>query len=120
MWTTDELARTRAALLAQLRDLERADARLEGGVGGEGEGDLSAGPIQQADLAFRQAEAEVTLGVLAVDGHLRAEIVDAIARLDRGRYGTCEGCGGRIPKARLRALPAARHCIRCASEGPRG
>ena len=28
----------------------------------------------------------------------------------------CEGCGKRIPKTRLRALPEARYCIKCQQE----
>lgn len=41
------------------------------------------------------------------------EICDAEARLQRGRYGTCEGCQQPIPLARLRAMPAARRCVAC-------
>lgn len=41
------------------------------------------------------------------------EICDAEARLQVGRYGTCEGCERAIPLARLRAMPAARHCVAC-------
>lgn len=43
-----------------------------------------------------------------------AELESARARLDDGSYGACGDCGGAIAPARLEALPATRHCIRCA------
>lgn len=41
------------------------------------------------------------------------EIGAAQARLAAGTYGICEGCARPISLARLRAMPAARHCIAC-------
>lgn len=41
----------------------------------------------------------------------------ALARHAEGRLGVCERCGGPIPIARLRALPAATLCIACARSG---
>ena len=43
-----------------------------------------------------------------------AGIERAIARMESGTYGTCARCGELIAAARLRALPSAEHCIRCA------
>ncbi len=43
-----------------------------------------------------------------------AEIDAAVRRLDEGRYGTCERCGGPVGAARLAARPAAATCISCA------
>ena len=43
-----------------------------------------------------------------------ADIDAALARLDAGRYGICERCGGPIGPARLAARPAAATCITCA------
>jgi DnaK suppressor protein len=39
----------------------------------------------------------------------------AIAKLDAGTYGTCDGCGTPIPPARLRAMPDSVLCIECAA-----
>jgi DnaK suppressor protein len=39
----------------------------------------------------------------------------ALAKFDNGTYGLCEGCGGRIERARLEALPRARYCLDCQS-----
>lgn len=43
-----------------------------------------------------------------------AEVEAALNRVDRGTYGVCESCEGPIPEARLRALPWARYCLKCA------
>ena len=45
------------------------------------------------------------------------EIDDALKKLDRKTYGTCERCFQPIPKARLQALPFARLCVACKSGG---
>lgn len=38
----------------------------------------------------------------------------AVAKLDDGSYGMCDVCGDPIPAGRLRALPDAVLCLRCA------
>jgi RNA polymerase-binding transcription factor DksA len=38
----------------------------------------------------------------------------ALERAQHGRFGICERCQGRIPVTRLRAVPEATQCIRCA------
>ncbi len=45
--------------------------------------------------------------------HELDEISDALGRLEAGAYGLCQRCARPIPLARLRAMPAARHCITC-------
>jgi RNA polymerase-binding protein DksA len=45
-----------------------------------------------------------------------ASIERALARMDSGDYGTCARCEEPIAPARLRALPAADLCIRCAEK----
>jgi len=37
----------------------------------------------------------------------------ALAKMNKGGYGVCEGCGERISKKRLDAVPCATHCIKC-------
>jgi len=37
----------------------------------------------------------------------------AIARVERGTYGICEGCGNAIPAARLDAAPYVAYCADC-------
>lgn len=44
----------------------------------------------------------------------------ALAKFNDGTYGLCEACGGRIDRARLEALPHARHCLDCQSRREHG
>lgn len=44
------------------------------------------------------------------------ELDRALERLEQGRYGQYEGCGGAIPPERLEIRPAATTCVRCASD----
>lgn len=59
---------------------------------------------------------------LAASAAAAIEEVDvALAKVERGTYGLCENCHTPIPRARLRALPYARLCVRCKEGGlPRG
>ncbi len=52
--------------------------------------------------------------------HALDEISIALAKLGAGTYGLCEGCGGELPLARLRAIPAARHCLSCQTQREKG
>ncbi|HWR03141.1 MAG TPA: TraR/DksA C4-type zinc finger protein, partial [Humidesulfovibrio sp.] len=46
----------------------------------------------------------------------RAEIEEALARMDVGDYGACEDCGEDIAPARLFANPTARLCVHCQAD----
>jgi len=41
------------------------------------------------------------------------DIEAALARIDSGRYGWCEQCGGAILAERLEVLPQTRYCAAC-------
>ena len=42
-----------------------------------------------------------------------AEVEDALRRIEEGRYGRCEACGGPMGLQRIRAIPEARFCLTC-------
>jgi RNA polymerase-binding protein DksA len=44
------------------------------------------------------------------------KVKQAISRLDSGNYGICEVCGEPISKERLKAIPYACMCIKCANQ----
>ena len=46
--------------------------------------------------------------------------LDGQARLAAGVFGICETCRGAIPLRRLRAMPAARHCLTCQTRREQG
>jgi len=47
------------------------------------------------------------------------QVNDALEKFDKGTYGLCEDCGGRIDRARLKALPYATLCIQCQKQRER-
>ena len=82
--------------------------------------DLSNMPFHMADAGTDNYEIENTLGLMDSERRLLVEIEDALARIEQGTYGICEGNDEPIPKGRLRAIPWARHCVACASMSEKG
>ena len=79
-------------------------------------GNLSHWPIHLADLATNANERQCTLSLLEKENLTLVEIAAGLERIEQGTFGRCEGCQEEIPKARLLALPYARHCVECAEE----
>ena len=77
----------------------------------EGAGDLSNMPTHPADVGSDNYEQEFTLGLLESERVLLKEIDEALQRIEDGTYGTCQGTGEPIGKARLMARPWAKYCI---------
>jgi len=46
-----------------------------------------------------------------------SEIDAALKRINEGRYGTCQSCGGPMGLQRIRAIPEARYCTGCSGQG---
>lgn len=42
-----------------------------------------------------------------------SQIVEAMARLEKGSYGVCTSCGGEVPFERLFVFPEASECAAC-------
>jgi len=42
------------------------------------------------------------------------EVERALRRIEKGTFGLCEKCGGRIEEGRLELIPWTRHCASCA------
>ena len=65
-----------------------------------------------ADMGTETFELEKDM---SIRHNVEAELADvdrAMQRLDDGSYGQCEACGRKIPDQRLRAIPAARFCVK--------
>lgn len=120
MITKSETSSYRHRLLALMSRLDGDRSLLKEealrGTGGEASGGLSDVPVHMADLGSDAYEEEITLGLVESEERLIAEINAALVRLDQRAFGQCEACGQKIAKVRLRALPYARHCIRCAAK----
>jgi len=62
------------------------------------------------------ANEEVCSQLVEIESQELAQIEHALQRIALGVYGHCESCGGKIPAARLKALPYANNCIKCERE----
>jgi DnaK suppressor protein len=66
------------------------------------------------ERASEQANDEVLGAIGVTDARELADIDTALRRLELGTYGPCTLCGRHISAERLRALPHAEYCQRCA------
>ena len=69
-----------------------------------------------ADLAFDSSGEDVTSQLVEIDSRELLQVERSLNRLKQGNYGVCEGCGKKIPVARLDALPFSSTCITCQRE----
>jgi DnaK suppressor protein len=68
--------------------------------------------MDEVDQASAMVEQNLTFRLLDRDRKLLSEIDHAIAKLDSGDYGYCEGTGEPIPKRRLELRPWCRHSVK--------
>ena len=92
---------------------ELSDRISELGFGGEEGLTYDSNFADSSQVTAERGEAEAEVATLR---DRLEEVEQALAKLDTGSYGTCEGCGSAIDSARLEALPSARFCISCASK----
>ncbi|WBB76796.1 TraR/DksA C4-type zinc finger protein [Micromonospora sp. WMMD1128] len=67
----------------------------------------------QADSGTKTAERDTAQSLLRTILERRAQFERALARLDEGTYGYCEGCAAPIPVERLEIFPSATSCVAC-------
>jgi RNA polymerase-binding protein DksA len=107
-----ELENFRALLLGKRRELVGDMSSMERDALNAGGGtNLSNLPLHMADMGTDNYEQEFTLGLMEKDRKLLKEINHALAKIQDGSYGICQGTGLPISKARLEAQPWARFSI---------
>lgn len=72
--------------------------------------------LDTGDASQNQLQADIFFAVMQLTAGAVAEGDEALRRLDEGRYGVCEACGGGISEQRLLAIPFARRCLACEAE----
>jgi RNA polymerase-binding protein DksA len=120
-FTPKELEEFRLLLLAKRRELVGDMSSMEREALRSAQGsNLSNLPLHMADMGTDNYEQEFTLGLVEKDRQLLREINSALAKIQDGRFGICEGTGKPITKARLEAQPWARFSIEYARMMERG
>jgi len=82
-------------------------------------GGVITGIPEDTDLAQALSDRETTDLLVHLLDQNREQVERALERLREGAYGICEGCGRRIPEARLRYQPAATRCVECQGQWDR-
>jgi len=83
-------------------------------------GDLSSMPVHPADIGTDNFEQEFSLGLMAEEKKILAEIDFALRRIEDGSYGICEGLGIPIESQRLEAIPWTRYSLEYARKMEKG
>lgn len=99
----------RDRLSGSIRNIEDA-SRYESGR--DNSGDLSS----YAESGTDNFELETALNIASGESSWLNEVTEALVRIEKGAYGTCEGCEKEIPRKRLEVFPSARFCVTCQSE----
>ena len=76
-------------------------------------GGVITGIPEDTDLAQALSDRETSDLLVHLLDQNREQVERALERLREGTYGICEGCGRRIPEARLSYQPAATRCVEC-------
>jgi DnaK suppressor protein len=104
----ENLRRIKRHLLRRLNELqfEAIQAVFEKGA-------MNDNPSDFVDKASREFEQNAEMMMKERKRSLIRDLQGAIMRIDRGVFGICEVCEGRISERRLLAIPTSRFCIVC-------
>ena len=96
----DTLIDLRERLIAQMNGLAKESAE-----------EMSGYSLHMADSGTDNFDRDFALSLLSSDQDAMYEIEEALKRIERNTYGTCELTGKNIPKARLEAIPWTRFTV---------
>jgi RNA polymerase-binding transcription factor DksA len=106
----EELYGTRERLMARAAELRERVTRIHQDLRRE----TAPLPRDAPDAAIVIENDEILEAIEeAANSELR-QIAHALGRLDAGVFGYCESCDAPIEKERMRLVPQATHCRRCA------
>ena len=109
-------------LVAERQRLEHEIENLNDGIRGDTfqadeQDSYDQHPADQGTELFEREKNMTVMRMLEVQ---LDEVDNALQKFERGTYGLCESCGQPIAEKRLRAFPAAIHCIECQTKIDRG
>ena len=102
-----DLKKLKAGLEAKLKELEERAEEIEEDLSAKPDSDRDENAIESED-----DEVLASLGDLTLDDIRSIKL--ALNRINSGNYGECTTCGTKIAEDRLKVLPHATTCIRCA------
>ena len=76
-------------------------------------GDLSGYSLHMADQASDNYDREFLINLASNEQEVLYKIDEALKRIEDKSFGICQVCSKHIPKARLKAVPFAQHCVPC-------
>ena len=109
----DALLRLHQSLTGRRSELRK---RLGMEMAGLGRVKGSSPSGDSADAAFDSGSEEIASHLAELEAKELRQIERAIQKIKKGTYGVCEGCGSKIPIARLNALPYSTSCVQCQRE----
>jgi RNA polymerase-binding protein DksA len=112
-WTKEELAAVRQQLMDELTEMRNAYDMSMRDLDNLQRSSTDGAGDDQADAGSKTFEREQEQSIAANRRDLITQIQHAVERIDNGTYGYCESCGKPIPKARLKAFPAATLDVAC-------
>ncbi|MBU6401480.1 MAG: TraR/DksA C4-type zinc finger protein [Verrucomicrobia bacterium] len=95
-------------ILLDLR--ERLQNQMEG-LARESAEEMDGYSLHMADSGTDNFDRDFALSLLSSDQDAVYEIEEALKRIEKGTYGTCELTGKPIPRARLEAIPWTRFTV---------
>ncbi|MBM3878636.1 MAG: transcriptional regulator [Verrucomicrobia bacterium] len=94
-----------------LLDLRERLVSQMNGLAKESAEEMDSYSLHMADSGTDNFDRDFALSLLSSDQDAVYEIDEALKRIQRGTYGTCELTGKSIPKARLEAIPWTRFTV---------
>jgi DnaK suppressor protein len=113
--TEKQLDKYRQLLLDKRREILGSVECIEQNIF-QGGGELSSMPVHLADIGSDNFEQEFSLGLMAEEKKILVEIDHALARIEDGSYGICEGLGIAVEPPRLEAIPWTRYSLEYAKK----
>jgi DnaK suppressor protein len=113
--TEKQLDKYRQLLLEKRKEILGSVECIEQNIFQSG-GELSSMPVHLADIGSDNFEQEFSLGLMAEEKKILVEIDHALARIEDGSYGICEGLGIAIEQPRLEAIPWTRYSLEYAKK----
>ena len=77
-------------------------------------------PSDIADVASSAYTKEFFFNKSNADRNTLRLINEALARIERGRFGRCQACGVTVEQKRLEAVPWAKYCLKCQEKKEKG